>query len=214
MPEAVSALVTQIIEEAAFDAVPATVLRWLNRRHKVMVSRAHTFRKTVSAGPTVANQAEYTQPAGLVSATEIGVAGLTYGKARRTDKALGAQSRLHLSGPGGIFYETADSAGVKQFGLYPVPTEAGLAVEVYGAFSPPDLLIDNTVPLWVDDEAIEGLMAGVFATGLSRPETARLDLSQGYEAQFGGATDELRVREARRLRGSGPARIRVEGINA
>jgi hypothetical protein len=214
MPESVSTVVTQIIEEGALDANSTTVLRWLNRRHKAMAARARSFRKTASVGPTVANQQDYVTPADLVVGLEVTVDGLTYGKARHTDKSQGAQNLLYLSGTGGIFFETADVAGVDSIGLYPVPTTAGLPILVYGAYRPPDLLLNDSVPFQVDDEAIEGLIAGVFATAMSRPNEARQDLAAGHEATFVNETEALRLREKRRLRGSGPAQIRVVGINA
>jgi hypothetical protein len=214
MATTVSALCTEIIAQGAFDLTSADVLTVLNRRHKKMVGKARTYRKTVSAGPTVANQAEYTAPADLVAALELLVAGVTYGKARRADKSRGALDRLWLTGDGGIFYENASSAGVDQFGLYPVPAEAGLAIDVYGAFLPPDLLLNDSVPLYVDDDAVEGLKEGVYATLLRAPGEARQDLAGGHEAVFVAETEELRLREKRRLRGNGPAQIRVQGINA
>jgi hypothetical protein len=66
----------------------------------------------------------------------------------------------------------------------------------------------------VDDDSVEGLKEGVYATLLRAPGEARQDLAAGHEAVFAGATEELRLREKRRLRGSGPAQIRVQGINA
>jgi hypothetical protein len=208
MATTVSALCAEIIAQGAFDLTSADVLTVLNRRHKSMVGRARTFRKSAVVGPTVVNVAEYTNPADLISALEVTVGGVTYGKARHADKSRGALSRLWLSGDGGIFYETASLTGVDGFGLYPTPTTAGLSIEVYGAFLPPDLLLDNTVPLQVDEDAVEGLKEGVYATLLRAPGEARQDLAAGHEAVFAAATEDLR------LRGNGPAQIRVQGINA
>jgi hypothetical protein len=87
-------------------------------------------------------------------------------------------------------------------------------VYAYGVYSPPDLLIDNSVPFRVDDDAIEGLMAGVFATMLSRPGEARPDLAREQEATFSTACEELRTRSNKRSRGPGPAQIRLQGTNA
>jgi hypothetical protein len=212
--DSVSAVVSEIIAQGSFDATSAEVLAVLNRRHKTMVARARTFKKAMSAGSTVANQQVYANPAGLIEAREVTVAGVTYGRGNHTDLSAGSQDMLTLDGAGGIFVATADSAGVDSFALYPVPTTSGDAIVVYGSYRPSDLLIDNSVPFRIDDEDVEGLMAGVFATLLARPGEARPDLAVAQEQIFGAACEEARLREAKRLRGPGPSIIRVAGINA
>jgi hypothetical protein len=212
----VSQLVTDITAEGAFDADPAQVLRWLDRRHKQMCARAGAFRKTASAGVTVAGQQSYAVPAGLLEALEVTVGGVTYTRGRHTDIASG--DALVLGGTGGIFLDTADSAGVQQVALFPVPSDPGDAISVYGLYAAPDLA---TTPgagvitsVLVDDDAVEGLLHGVFATALSRPGEARWDLAQAHEASFETACLEFKRRVTRRLRGSGPSQIRVIGYNA
>jgi hypothetical protein len=207
--ETVSAVVSEILAQGALDLSQSEALAILNRRHKTMVRRARSYRKSaVVSGGTVANQQAYTPPAGLVEALEVTVGALTYTKARRTDIAAGGQSRLVVSGDG-VFMETATSAGVDQLALYPTPTSSGSVIEVYGAYVPPDLLIDNSVPFQVDDEFVEGLMAGVFASALNRPGEARSDLAVAQEQIFEAACMEAKRVEARRLRGSGPTQIRL-----
>lgn len=214
MAESVSAVVAEIIAQGSFDLTSAEVLAILNRRHKTMVRRARSYRKTaVVSGGTVVNQTDYTPPAGLVEAREVTAGGVTYGKGKHTDIAAGSASMLLLQGTGGIFMETASSAGVDQISLYPAPTTAGLVISVYGSYTPPDLLIDNSVPFQVDDEFVEGLMAGVFATILNRPGEARGDLAGLQEQSYAAACEEARLLEAKRLRGPGPSQIRVQGIN-
>lgn len=211
--DSVSAVVAEIIAQGSFDASQTDVLAILNRRHKTMVARARSFKKSASGGSTVAGQQVYPNPAGLVEAREITVAGVTYGRGNHTDLASGAADLLVLDGTGGIFVATADSAGVDSFALYPIPTTSGSAIVVYGSYRPADLLIDNSVPFRIDDEDVEGLMAGVFATLLNRPGEARPDLATAQEQIFTAACEEARLREAKRLRGPGPSMIRVAGIN-
>lgn len=207
-------LVDDILNEGAFDVTSAQALRWLDRRHKSMCARARVYRKTTDFGPTVIGQQEYGLGAGLIEALDVTVDGAPYTRARHTDIAQNAGGWLTLSGMGGVFADSASSAGVQQLVLIPAPTEAGLAVSVYGVFLPATLELDNAPGLLIDEDLVEGLLAGVFATGLSRPQEARLDLAQSYEAQFSAACEEQRRRVGRRLKGAGPSQIRLVDVNA
>jgi hypothetical protein len=211
MPELVSQLVTDILTEGSFDATTTQALRWLNRRHRQMCAIAECFRKSaVVAGGTVANQAAYSRPTDLVRAYSVTVDGVTYEGAQHDDIAGIANGTLLVSGPGLLFTETVDAAGVEQLTLSPTPSSSGDVIEVYGAYRPPALLIDNSVPLRIDDEAEEGLLAGVYATALSRPSEARFDLATPHEQVFQAAAEALRLRTKRRLRPRGPVQIRLQ----
>lgn len=214
MAETVQQLVDDIRQEGAFDVTEPQALRWLDRRHKAMCARGRVYRKTAEFGPTAAGQQLYGVGAGLVEAADVSVGGLPYTRGRHPDVVQDANGWLSLSGLGGLFVETASAAAANQIALIPTPSEAGLAVAVYGVFLPPSLELDNAPGLMVDEDLVEGLLAGVFATGLSRPSEARLDLAANYEAQFSAACEEQRRRVNRRLRGSGPSHIRVEAVNA
>lgn len=207
-------LIDDVTADGGFDVTAATVLRVLDRRHKSMCARAQVYRKTTDFGPTVVAQQLYGAGTGLVQAKDVTVGGLPYSRGRHTDIAQDANGWLSLSGTGGIFIETASSAAANQIALIPTPTTAGLAVSVFGVFLPPTLEADNDPGLLIDEDFAEGLLAGVFATLLSRPSEARSDLAAGYEAQFAAACEEQRARVTRRLKGSGPSQIRVQGINA
>jgi hypothetical protein len=208
MPETVSGLVGEIVAQGSFDATNTEVLAWLNRRHKEMVCRARGYRKALSLGNTVAAQQEYTVPAGVVELYDVSVGGLPYGKGRRSDIVENAQGWLWLSGPGGEVIESASSSAVTTLALVPVPSSGGDAIAAFAAVAPPDLLIDNSVPLVVDDEFVEGLLAGVFATALNRPNEGRSDLAAAQQGIFEDYVSRYSRRVARRLRGPGPSRIR------
>jgi hypothetical protein len=210
MAENVSDLVTEIIAQGAIDAATTDVLKWLNRRHKEMVVRARGYRKTLTVGTTVAGTQAYNVPAGVVEITDITVAGMSWGKGRLTDIAADANGWLWLDGDGGVIVQSASSGAVSQIALVPAPSTGGDTISApNAAVMPPDLLIDNTVPLVIDDDFVEGLLAGVFATALNRPNEARSDLAATQQAIFENAVSEYSRRVKRRLRGAGPTSIRV-----
>lgn len=216
MADDVAQLVNDVLDEGAFDATSTQALRWLNRRHRQMCARSRCYRKTVVVASTVASQRDYDVPAGIVEAFEITVAGVTYGPGSHSDISAAAQSRLTLAGYGGVFVSTASDAGVTRVALLPVPATGGDEIDLYAAFLPPDLTLDGSAggTLRVDTDALEGLLAGVFATALARPNESRQDLAAGYEQQFASACEELHRRVNRRLKGSGAGQIRLQGANA
>ena len=212
MPETTSQLVTDIREEGSFDITEAQALRWLNRRHRQMCAIAECFRRSsVIAGGTVANQTAYTWPADLIRPLEVSVDGVRYDPTPHATIRGYANGTTLVAGPGLLFAETASAAGVKQIALIPTPSSSGEVIEVYGAYRPAVLLMDNSVPLQIDDEAEEALLAGVFATALSRPSEARADLAASHEALFQAGAQELRLRTKRRFQPSGPAQIQLAG---
>jgi hypothetical protein len=209
MAEQVSDIVTEIISQGSFDATSADVVKWLNRRHKEMVCEARGYRKALTVGTTTANLQEYNLPVGVVELYDVTVGGLPYGKGRRSDIADSAQGWLWLSGPGGEVVESASASAVTTLALIPAPLTSGDTIAAFAAVSPPDLLIDNSVPFVVDGDFIEGLMAGVFATALNRPNEGRPDLAATQQAIFEDAKAKYSRRVTRRMRGPGPSRIRV-----
>lgn len=208
MAETVSQLVTDILEEGSFDATDTQALRWLNRRHKQMCARARLYRKTQAM--TRVSAALYSVT-GLVEAMAVGTPSQPYSRGRHVDLAGISDGTLPISAGGALYVEREDGLL-----LYPDPDPdvESLPVSVYGAFEAPDLELDNNPGLLVDADAIEGLLAGVFATALARPGEARQDMAVAYEATFSAACEELRVRVNRRYRGGGPRLIRIVGVNA
>jgi hypothetical protein len=216
--ETVSAVVGEILAQGSFDLTSAEALAILNRRHKQMCNRARVYRSQAAMTRADPDVAVYASAAGLVeplamhalegTATDP-VSVTTYSPGKRTDVPSMLAGVISLSdSDGGVF---AEYNGATSWLLYPDPSD--LTVYAYGVYSPTDLLINDTVPFRVDDDAIEGLMAGVFATALRRPGEARPDLATDQEAIFSAACEELRQRSSRRSRGPGPAQIRVQGVN-
>jgi hypothetical protein len=213
--ESVQTVVDAIQSEGAFELDDTAVLRILDRRHKTMVARAESYQS--SAAVVAANQANadlgyVAFPTDLVHAETVVVGSARYSQGRFADliDAYGDSRTVLLDGDG-LFVRRRGTGGVDYLWIYPSVSLA-TSVTVFGAFRPPALTLGGTV--LVDDEAVEGLMAGVFASLLMRPGEARPDLAAPQEQLFSGACDELRAREERRRYGKGPAQIRITGVNA
>lgn len=204
-----AAFLSEIVT-AGLDAESADLLAILDRRHKMMCRRARAFQaEKVITGGTVIGQQRYAPPTGLVEARAVEVDGTPYGKAKRRDIFANSQGVLSITYPGTAFAITHDSAGLPQIALIPTPTDAGKVITVIGSFLPPTLTISPATNLIVDDDALEGLKAGCWASWLGRPDEGRPDLAQTYESQFAAACEELRVRVQDLLRGPGPLQIRM-----
>lgn len=214
MPETVSALVGEIQRQGSFDATTADVLAWLNRRHKEMVNHARAYRDAVALGTTVSGTQAYALPAGIVELLEVTVAGVVWTRGRHSDIASDAGGWLTLDGLGGLVVPGANASSATVLHLIPVPTDSGQAIVAQAVVSPPDLLLNDTVPLQIDDDSVEALLAGVFATGLSRPGQGQQAEAAGQLALFEQGKAEFKRRVARRLRGSGPVMVRMRGVNA
>jgi hypothetical protein len=213
MAETVAQLVTAIVDEASFDVTSSQALVWLNRSWRTMLGRARAYRKTVSLGTTVANDATYDAPAGIVELYSVEVAGVPYGRARREDVYWDTQGRLVWTGPGetGLFYPDATAAAVSSITLIPAPTTAGQAMTGLAATYPPDLTSDatgDTLLVAYADNRYEGLIAGAMAIGYRREGNA--GLRADAKTEFDQETEELRRDVKRRYRGPGPTQIRVE----
>jgi hypothetical protein len=213
MAETVSGLVTALTDEASFDVTTTQALTWLNRSWRTMLGRARAYRKTVSFGNTVANDATYDAPAGVVELYSLEVAAVPYGRARREDVYWNTQGRLAWTyqGETGLFYPDATTGGVSSITLVPTPTTGGLAMTGLAATYPPDLTSDtagDTLLVAYADGRYEGLIAGAMAIGYRRE--GQVGLRADAKAEFDQETEELRRDTKRRYRGPGPTQIRVE----
>lgn len=209
-------LVDDVRTQGAFDTTDPVILRALTRRHRKMVVRSRIRRATLEIGPTVANDNSYVLPAHVAEVLEVTVNGMTWGRGRHSDLAAGAQGWILLSGPGGLVAPDEDTDGARSLALYPTPTEAGLSIKVHATLKPTlDLSVSDDTTLLIPDDYDEALLAGgISALMLSNIGDFRADIARDFEQQFVTGCDELRRDVAKQYRGSGPAQIRVQGINA
>lgn len=218
MADTVAQLVEQVLTEGQFDATNPQVLRWLSVRQRQMCRRSKCYRKTLSIGPTVNGQASYTLPAEVVEILQVTVGGIVYGHMRHTDPPEGAKGWIWLGGEGGVAGREDDASGAQQLRIYPAPAtgsspEPGQTLELWAVVRPPDLVEGTESTLVIPGEYMDALVSGAIATGLLRTEN-RPDLASTFEQVFDTGCSELLQQSNRRFRGTGPAQIRVAGINA
>jgi hypothetical protein len=212
MADDVDTLVAEI--RSVVDVDVPTAVAALNRRHRRMCARAKSYRKTVAVGNTVAGTADYALE--VIEAYTFEVGGVPYGRARLGDSFAFSQGALVWSstGSGGLIVAEANASGVKGIRLIPTPdvSSAGLAITCLAAVTPPDLAAGGaTSTIQVDADFYDALVEGATATILRRQgEGAPATGEQIFDA----ACEELRLRVARRFRGSGPSQIRLQGLNA
>lgn len=205
MPVTAQSLVDEVIDQWGFDVDAATGLKWLNRRHKTMVRRGRSNRRTIEIGVTVAGQSDY--PVAAFDVYSVTVGEVPYRKARRSDQRAYTRGQLVWTPSDvGLFVAKADENGASQLGLIPPPGEAGLTIEVFAAVAADDLTL--TSELLVDEDYHEGLQEGMAATGYAR-DSEQMGAADRCEARFDAKCEELRQETARRFRGHGPAQIRV-----
>lgn len=212
MADTVAQLVSDVQTEGGFDVDGPTALRWLSRRHRVMVAESRCYRKTVST-TTVSGQRDYTLDPDVVEIEELSVAGIPFGNARHVDLAQGARGYVLLSGDGGVVSPEESVSGAAEFALYPTPISSGDTILLRGAFLPPDLVSGDESTLKVPQDFTDALVSGAIASGLMRIDN-RPDLASSHEEIFSAAVDRLRRRVARRYRGTGGAQIRIVGVSA
>lgn len=210
MSTAVQSLIDQVVDEYGFDITAPQALREIDVRHKTMVARALANRRTITVGTTVAGQQTY--PVTALEVYEVYVDGVPYGKAPRRSVAAERAGTLRWKPSWqGLFVATADSAGVAELGLIPVPTTAGLAITAFvAALADPLTQGGNIV---VDDDMANALVEGAAATFFAR-DAEQIPSADRNEVRFDLACEGYRRRVASRFRGPGPAQIRVQGINA
>jgi hypothetical protein len=212
--DTVQTLLNEAVAAEGFDATQTQLLLWLNRRHREMVAESRSYRDKVSIGPTVDGTAFYSVT-GVVETYAIEVNGIASAKARRPDIYGFAQDALLWSGyeGSGFVVEDVSASNVQGYTILPTPETSGLAIEVVAAVFPPTLTAgDAASALKVDEDCYDGLISGVIATGLMRAGNDAQAAS--HEQIYAGTVEKLRRRVKRRYNTSGPAQIRVLGINA
>lgn len=215
MPDTVQTLIDEVTQEGGFEATDVQALRWLNRRHRFIVAQSRSLRDRVQVGPTVAGQ-EFYAVSNVVETYNVEVGGVPYAKARRPDVYGYSQGTLLWTGPtgAGFVVEDVDESGVQGFTLIPPPDSAGTAITIWAAVPPADLAAaDPASALKIDSDCYDGLVSGAIATGLLRIEQ-RPDLAAPHEQIFAATVEMMRQRVKRRYNTSGPAQIRVVGVNA
>lgn len=215
-------LVTEIRTEGGFEVTESTALTVLDRRHKQMCARARWHRMSREAAADTALDAPYSTvelPGDAVEAFTISFPteddSPQFTRTKLADRPGILDGTLVVRGRGGVFVEAYSASELEQDAtviLYPAVTDGAVA-QVEGAFVPPTLLIAETggAVIRVPSDFYEALLAGVYASLLSRPGESRPDLAAVQEATFAGGCEELRTRADLRYRTRGPRQIRILG---
>lgn len=198
------------VKPVGFDNTDDEILAWADERQKEMVAAARARRERVAVGNTVADQASYAMPAGIVEIYEVTVGGSPYGRSPHTDIAQANQADLVWVG-NGLYVADADSSAVDKITLIPTPEESGTAIEIYAAIRPVTLTLAGTV--FIPDEFVRYLRYGMLASGWDE-NAEDTGTAERFEQRFEQGVERYRRWVARRFRGSGPAQIRVKGFNA
>jgi len=204
----VSELVAQVRDEFVFDATDEQILRWLNGKHRTMVVDSECLLASLDLG--VSDGSGFVLvPERVLRLQQLLVDGVPWTRVARADIAALENGSLLMSGLGGVFAPDADSGSDEVLVMYPAPA-VGEALEGYASMRPEDLTAEGRVV--TPPEFDEALVHGAAAVGFKR-DAEQLAVGQALDAEFLANVEKLR-RQVRRKARSGPAQIRVQGLNA
>jgi hypothetical protein len=191
-----------------FDVDSTTADGWANESYKQAAADAKWFVETVSLGSTVAGQASYLIPAGVIQLDSLFVGGVEYSRVGEFDLTDVASSNAFLSSPGGIYAQSYSTSGEDQITLFPTPDANGKAVTGKGVFIPPSLTTGAS-PVFPEDLhplVLEGALQIAYEREDERP-----DMAAAHAAKYQDGIRRLRARRLSRVRGRGPYRARIAG---
>jgi hypothetical protein len=211
-------LLGQLRDEIGFDVQggDATLLGWLNARHRRMVAKSKCYRqRTVISGGTVQGQGDYLLPSAVLEVQTVEVGGARFDRVSRSDviDVRNAEAVFVSPHDEGVVAQGANGMAGEILTIFPAPDTAGTEVAVFGPVRAPELTVSgvggssSTNSPVVPAEYFEALVHGAAAIGLRRTES-RVGEAQAYDQEFIDATEDLR-RYVRRRWNTGPSRIRV-----
>jgi hypothetical protein len=214
--ETTADLLDQLRDEIGFDVDggDATLLGWLNSRHRRMVSRAKCYRKSWSVpGGTVADQSDYVIPSDVLEIDALALDGVALERTRRSNIVAVRSSLAVFVGSGSVVAQGANDAAAEVLTIYPTPDVGGTEIEGFGPVRAPELTVSGiagagaTNSPVVPPEFFEALVHGAASPGMRRTEGRHAD-ADAYDLDFTAATEELRRQSRSRWR-NGPAMIEV-----
>lgn len=193
-----------------FDVTTSTAQGYVQEAYRRAVVDAKWFTETAALGSTVAGQAAYSLPVGLIQLDSLFVDGTEFGRVGEFDIPDLLSGDEFLSSSMGVYAQTSSAAGVDQVQLYPAPTSSGLAITGKGEFVPADLVTGSgagsspVFPLDLHPVVLDGAIALGYLRSDERPDMAGV-----HEQRFQEGVQKLRARKIARVGGRGPFRIRV-----
>lgn len=202
-------MIDEVRRAGGMDADVGQVSGWLNGRYKKLCVRSDWTKQIVAVGSTVVDQARYSLSDSISEVHEARVGGLPLARiGARTLWDLDA-ARVHQSTETGFIAPIFSTAGQAQIELFPVPTEAGLSIEVLATVEP-DPLSGQDVPL-VPHDFHRSIVEGAISDALALLDE-NLQSADYYEQRFEKAISDLKLRQNRRVR-SGNRHVLIEGVH-
>jgi hypothetical protein len=213
------ALVQAQFDSTAAESGDSQVRGWINACLQEAVGEARWLKKTLSLGPTVADQSQYVIPGdgtADASPTEVvDIVGLRVDSSKPW-KRVGTQDLWELQagaaflrGAAGAFAPNFQSDTDPVVELYPTPTVAGLAIDALAAVLPSDI-VDATLGTLVlpvpDDLANKICVDGPIGLGITRIQ--EVTDPTPFLARYEDGKAQLKKRANSRV-GSGPTQARV-----
>lgn len=211
-------LLNQLRDEVGFDVSggDATLLGWLNGKHRLMVARSKCYvKRLVFPGGTASGQPDYAVPSEVIEVRQVEVGGVLYDRAkRRAVLRVRNASAVFVQIDGeGVVAEGANPLGGNMLTIYPTPSSGGVEIASFGPVRAPELTVAGvggaaaTNSPVVPSEYFVPLVHGAASTGLKRTES-RAGEAAAYDREFDEETEALR-RATKRLWNTGPTQIEV-----
>ena len=202
-------MIEQLNGFAGLDISDSQATDLLNEGYRELCLRSEWLKATANIGLTVADDGEYALPTDCIRILKLFVNGRPYSETDETSEAHIVAGNLSYSGPSGshLYWLKGDSTGADQVKLYPVPTTAGLSIDVRYVRRPTALTTATSplTPLEFDRAIMD--YAGYLAYSLLEDDEGMADIRL---ARF-----ERKAEELRRLRnsrgGRAPVQMRVVG---
>lgn len=193
-----------------FDVSSDTADGWCNEAYKQATSEAKWFAETASLGSTVAGQAAYSLPVGVVQLDSLFVNGVEYGRVGEFDITDLNAANAFLSVSQGVYGQSFSTTGQDQITLFPTPdaSSTGQAITGKGVFVPATLTTGQS-PVF-PEYLHPGVLDGALEIGYLR-EDERPDLAAVHGARFQDLIRKLRALRVSRVRGRGPFRAGIAG---
>ena len=205
-----AALRSELDDLAGLDLSTTERDRLLNEGARELAIRAEWTRKTANIGPTVVDQAAYALPADLDRILRLSVNGEPYVPNDEEDAENLTLGDRSLSAYG-AYRLTWDSLGAEKVSLYPVPSTAGLAVNLLYVYEPADMSNDTDEPK-VPKRFRRAIADYAKAEALSGSEED-LESHAYYKARFEEKVQELSELRVKR-EGRSARQVRIVGYSA
>ena len=211
MPDTFGSLRSYVDDLAGLDLTPDERDRLLTEGHRRLCLRAEWTRLDADLGPTVKDQAHYPWPTSLDRILSLWLGNIQYDYSSYEAVRGVLNGSLSFSQPyGGGLYYAAFPSGERSVGLFPVPGEDGLEINIRGVDRPALMTDDADIPAG-PPECCQASCDYATAMALGSAEDLDTD-REFFTANFERAVQELRTLGIESW-SQGPAKIAVAGYD-